>query len=391
LLLVTIAALGLLVLVEYLNRKCEMRGLLLVFCLAVGSVAAESMVTAKPFSEPLAINERYTYYSLLSSEDSGLLRLGARTLMNNEIFDQTMLDVVAERLWQNPLGKKAAADVDAMAWLAKVLGASGNPRYREMLQTMRAQPHHAKFHKYLDEALKGLGTATATESYQPGTVDLLDLAVQLEHVRAADAATLRDANAALPSRGESLDAIYQRFGLPDYVNDSVIRTGWGIPGGFKLSAMDVYYYNRFTLRMEYNHSGKDRGWRLTHYSPELTHGPFALGAESNYLAHGLMVSNSKMLQSIAIELDKNRIVPREILDVVAERLLLSAETEDDVEVDGLSRLCRVLGRSRDLRYADVLDDVAKRAQDGDLEDYAASFRKNLIRETGERFPLRKTE
>lgn len=38
-----------------------------------------------------------------------------------------------------------------------------------------------------------------------------------------------------------------------------------------------------------------------------------------------------------------------------------------------------------MRYADVLDAVARRAEDGDREDYAVAFRQCLKIETGERY------
>lgn len=366
-----------------------MQSLLLALLIAIGVLganAAQSESMPKQPVERLAANERYTYHQLLASQDHGLIRLAARTLINGEVFDEAMLDVVAERLLQAPTSLRTADNIDAMSWFAKVLGASGNGRYRPLLQSLHDQAGQPKLRKYLAEALAQLADAESAVSYTPGSVDLLELALELERVRAESATMTFDSQAAAPPmRGEALDSIYQRFGLPDYVNDSVIRTGGMMIPGLKLAAMDVYYYNRFVLRLEYSRERDNRGWRVTHYSAELPHAPFADAAERDYLAHGLMVSNSKMLQSVAIELDKSRTVPAGLLDVVAERLLISAETEDDVEVDALSRLCRVLGRTGDLRYAEVLDEVAVKAKDGDLEDYAASFRKRLVRETGTRY------
>jgi hypothetical protein len=43
--------------------------------------------------------------------------------------------------------------VDAMAWLCKALGASGNGKYRGTLQTVAQKAPHRKLQKYAEQSL----------------------------------------------------------------------------------------------------------------------------------------------------------------------------------------------------------------------------------------------
>ena len=86
--------------------------------------------------------------NLRSKTDAGKL------IVKEGVKDTAVLDVVEQELLKGYLasGEDRAA-VDAMAWLCKALGASGNGKYRGTLQTVAQKAPHRKLQKYAEQSL----------------------------------------------------------------------------------------------------------------------------------------------------------------------------------------------------------------------------------------------
>ncbi len=86
--------------------------------------------------------------NLRSKTDAGKL------IVKEGVKDTAVLDVVEQELLK---GYQASGDdrgaVDAMAWLCKALGASGNGKYRGTLQTVAQKAPHRKLQKYAEQSL----------------------------------------------------------------------------------------------------------------------------------------------------------------------------------------------------------------------------------------------
>ncbi|TRO81877.1 FlgO family outer membrane protein [Desulfuromonas acetexigens] len=86
--------------------------------------------------------------NLRSKTDAGKL------IVREGVKDTAVLDVVEQELLK---GYQASGDdrgaVDAMAWLCKALGASGNGKYRSTLRTVAQKAPHRKLQKYAEQSL----------------------------------------------------------------------------------------------------------------------------------------------------------------------------------------------------------------------------------------------
>ena len=86
--------------------------------------------------------------NLRSKTDAGKL------IVREGVKDTAVLDVVEQELLKGYLasGDNRAA-VEAMSWLCKALGASGNGKYRGTLQTVAQKAPHRKLQKYAEQSL----------------------------------------------------------------------------------------------------------------------------------------------------------------------------------------------------------------------------------------------
>ena len=86
--------------------------------------------------------------NLRSKTDAGKL------IVREGVKDTAVLDVVEQELLKGYLasGDDRAA-VEAMSWLCKALGASGNGKYRGSLQTVAQKAPHRKLQKYAEQSL----------------------------------------------------------------------------------------------------------------------------------------------------------------------------------------------------------------------------------------------
>ena len=98
------------------------------------------------------------------------IRDAASSIYHTGMNDQEVLDVAAEVLVQNYKTANGNTYVDALAWVCKALGNSGNGRYKALLQQV-ANDGNRKLGKHCGNAADDL-PAAAGPSYQPGSVNL---------------------------------------------------------------------------------------------------------------------------------------------------------------------------------------------------------------------------
>ncbi|MEC4728075.1 hypothetical protein HWQ46_21295 [Shewanella sp. D64] len=93
--------------------------------------------------------------SQLLSSDYNLVRKSAREAIATKLTNPAALDQVAQRVWQlRDIDDKGMGD--AMAWLCKVLAASGNGRYHDVLNKLYEQAGNKKIVKYAKSSKKKL-------------------------------------------------------------------------------------------------------------------------------------------------------------------------------------------------------------------------------------------
>lgn len=104
-------------------------------------------------SAPAAKGES-RYVKLLRSGNLRSKTDAGKLIVREGVKDTAVLDVVEQELLKGYLasGDDRAA-VEAMSWLCKALGASGNGKYRGTLQTVAQKAPHRKLQKYAEQSL----------------------------------------------------------------------------------------------------------------------------------------------------------------------------------------------------------------------------------------------
>lgn len=126
------------------------------------------------------------------------IREAAESLFHTNNTNPEVLDVAAEVLLQKyPRAALDRGSADAMAWLCRALGGSGNARYKAALMEVADKSEHRSMRGHCEKAAKALPKEPAANSYTAGTVDLEKL--RNANASAAPAAPAAAAAAAAPA------------------------------------------------------------------------------------------------------------------------------------------------------------------------------------------------
>lgn len=98
-------------------------------------------------------NEMSDYISVINGDDFEAAKVAMETLRWSGVSDTTVYDPIAEKLAGI---KESKADKKKAAWYAKVLGFSGNEKYRSALESIAAGSSPKNVKKYANIGLKHL-------------------------------------------------------------------------------------------------------------------------------------------------------------------------------------------------------------------------------------------
>jgi hypothetical protein len=182
-------------------------------------------------------------------------REAAQNIYNGIDRNPEVLDVVAEVLLQT-YQRPGFIQVDATAWLCKALGASGNVRYRGVLQQVADQASERKVRKYADQSLDMLPQGNATP-YIAGTVDLTQLregAMKSQEPPRPRAETGQPSSGSPEnggfdriSHGMSMEEVFALIGHPTATTSRITGKAWA-----------PFYHGGDTARMFALYKGKGR-------------------------------------------------------------------------------------------------------------------------------------
>lgn len=317
--------------------------------------------------------KRYTYWSLLTSQQIEQVRLGARGMGREQISDPMILDVAAAVLWQLRANHHNDEYVDAMSWLAKDLSMAGSQRYQAFL--LRCQQEFArneKLTKYVSEALSKVKSSPSADSFSVEDVDLNSIRTQLLSMQqtSSEQHTFDAKSEVTLVNGETLlSEIYQTLGLPVFFDVSFRSES--VPGivHWDVSYLRIWYPNIGGFRFSYDEDD-NAGWRLMDKWPITLSAPLRYSGLELGLAYALWTTDPKLLRETHRRLFQQRVTTTPTLDVIADRLWLSLRDPQPQLVDALAWGCKVLEQSRNGRYRTVLNDVASNSQDKKLAKYA---------------------
>lgn len=129
-----------------------------VFCLSFSGIAGA-----------LTPKEDFTLYQM-SRGSAEEFRAAARGIIAGHVKNTTVLDALAETTLQSYT--KEGEWGDAVAWATRALGESRNARYLGTLEEIKSSKASRKIKKYAKKAAKQLGSASGTEQYKSGSVNL---------------------------------------------------------------------------------------------------------------------------------------------------------------------------------------------------------------------------
>ncbi len=175
-------------------------------------------------------------------------REAAQNIYNGIDRNPDVLDVVAEVLLQT-YQRPGFIEVDATSWMCKALGASGDVRYKGVLQQIADKASERKVRKYAEQSLAMLPQGNAAP-YIAGTVDLVKL-----RAGALQEPQRPDATKGVPGEvsfdritiGMSMDEVFAFIGQPTATTSRITGKAWA-----------PFYHEGDTARMFALYKGKGR-------------------------------------------------------------------------------------------------------------------------------------
>lgn len=110
------------------------------------------------------------YAQMLASGGVSSMQRAAEEIYNQSLTDQELLDVTAETLARNYSTNSGETYIEAMSWLCKSLGNSGNGRYKDLLMDISKKAPNRKMSKYCSKGSGNLPNGAA--QYVVGSVNL---------------------------------------------------------------------------------------------------------------------------------------------------------------------------------------------------------------------------
>jgi hypothetical protein len=185
----------------------------------------------------LALNAvQQRYITMLTTGGPISIREAAASIYNTGEKNQTVLDTMAEVLLEN-YKKTGRDEVDALSWIAKALGRSGNGRYHDALKEAADKSGQRKLERYAGQALEELGNAGSVEQYKRGMVSLARLKKEARKAERVEAPVARRGKRgrqplSVVKEGMSMQEVYDLVGPPTATTTHQTGKAW-IPFNFR--------------------------------------------------------------------------------------------------------------------------------------------------------------
>lgn len=321
--------------------------------------------------------ERFIYWTLLTSDDASNLDLAVRAMKREQLSDNSVLDVVAKDLWEFRSRQYDRKFADVLSWMAKDLGLSRLPRYRNILERSQAEfRNNEKIKEYVDDALKSVGQGDADDSFEPDKFSLDAIRGQLKEIRAANPAPVLTSEPVIAG-GTPFEKIFEQYGLPD-VMDASLRSA-SVPGlaHWDLSYLRVWYTQHMGFRFSFD-KDNGKGWVLMDKWPLETSVALQYNGNKPGTALALWTNDVLLLQETAKRMYIEHATDSGLLDVMADRLWLSLAHPAPDYSDAFAWMCKVIEQSRDGRYATLMHDLIEKSTDSKVAKRAASALDELL-------------
>lgn len=308
------------------------------------------------------------YALLLASAKPDDVKIGARSIQQDQIKDPALLDLVAARLClyvqgEDEQGMDESDNLDGVSWLAKALGSSGDAKYRPLLEQALKKTDRDKNKKYIGESLAMLPVASTAQGVMPSCPTLADFRAQALGGRTPAKLSL-DAETGFKEK-TPLDEVIQRLGAPTtarYIEYTIRRP---FVGPLHFDDMQVSYLNGATILFDY-----DDGWKVAKVTPNAQDPAADPASPDAALLDGLLSGDKDVVSDTADGMQDKQYYPVEVLDAAARRIWRQRDMTGGDTLDALDDLCDFLANSHNPRYRTFLGTLVRQSQVKKVQKYA---------------------
>ncbi len=341
----------------------------------------------------------YAETVLLLSDKEVDVRFGIKSLHKKNVIKPFGLDLLAE-IASADCSEKRKIEPDTLAWIAKTIGKSGQSRYAPLIDDCLAKAweraremakdktkvKETSLIRYLTDAQKALAANPRTNPFVGGGMNLDSVRDELKKNRKVVSPSQVAPHFASMSGGQRLDDIYNRFGVPDKI--SAMSESRGSAGFLfvKVRLSDdriVFTYPELgEIRFGYDDSVND--WVVANASS--SQGLHWLAKDGRFVTTGeaIRIGDFDDLNLIRKQLSQQKApIDITLLDHIADRIYFSQKEDDGSMADILAHLCKLLGKSGNGKYKQMLREVSETAAHKTLRKYAARSADLLPDTTGQ--------
>jgi hypothetical protein len=313
--------------------------------------------------------ERSVFLSMALDSDYAKSRLGTRILSQQFVRDDSICDVIAERLLKEPSVPATGVAVDAIQWYVVAIRESCSGRYHDALMTARQRFTHPKILKHIDAAL-AVPVDISVPQYEEGGVDLLARQIELmQHL-----STLRGSSASARGvpRESTLGETMDRAGLPqdlEQLSYTIARYG-------HTTALVAHYRNAGMLIFRRDHARKH--WVLADTLDELAPLGDTYQGKDFGVAQSLVCLRGRVFREYIKRHGRQIRRDRGLMWALANRLTRVPFASDRLEEDGLLVGVKIIASSRDPEALRMLQQIGAAPGD-DIPEEARAYARKLER------------
>lgn len=312
-------------------------------CVALCTLLITSISYAAPPNADELLQQSL-FLSLLLDSDPEKSSLGARSIGMVYPRDESLCDVIAEKLMRSTEVEPRKPLVQTVEWYVRVLGELKNPRYLDVLRATRARTTNKNLLEEIDKAIKAIGTDTGIP-YEPGTVQLAakkaEAAQKLLVVRRDDRSAFNQVK-----NETALTDVLNMLGTPDDM------TAWTA----RVQKLLLHYAGQGLFVLTFDRDPAPR-WIVAATYPELLAIRPLYNGENFGVAQTLGSFQGRFLMAF-LKSNGRQIKPDiDALTVLAKRLETLPFPTDDYEENVLEKGLAWLARSSDPKAMAVLEQV----------------------------------
>lgn len=367
-----------------MHKPATLSSYILLLCIIslTSNAAMQTAATGREYAETMLLLSVKDYEVLMGTKAS------SRHIENNT----SRADLVAEITWQACNGKRELKS-DTLAWLAKTIGLSKNGRYTKLVEDCLAKVTEKAPIKYFTEAKTALVSDTASNSFVGGTTDLVKLRNDIiRNGKIPPAESIARAYFATLKSAQRLEGVYTNLGAPRELSGVNVTRGKVGFGSFKYKLSDdliVFHYPGLgEVRFGYDKSADD--WLL--FDAKSSNDLYWFERDGRFTTKmdGITSGDALILRQITKSLARQpEPIETAVLDRVADRINHSQVDSNGKMADALAHMCKLLGKSNNGKYKQMLLEVSEKAAHRSLSKYAGKAADSLPDNSTERYVPKK--